>query len=193
MRPAALTPRATFFFDLGCPFSYLAIDRVERLLPGTRWTPALGEAVHRGTPWAGRGRSRWLEAATARAGELRMPLTLPPESRATSAMRVAAYASEQDRRRAFAIAASRLAFCGGFDLEDPEVLAEAIAAAGLPLDAALRAARDQAWDAFLADAGRVVLATGGDRLPAVLIGGESICGEENLSEAAAHLRACRAG
>ena len=32
---------------------------------------------------------------------------------------------------AFAIAAGRLAFCGGFDLEDPDILAEAAAAAGL--------------------------------------------------------------
>ena len=59
-------------------------------------------------------------------------------------MRVAAYAAEHDRGAAFTLAACRLAFCGGFDLEDPEVLAEAAAAAGLGLEESLRAAGDSA-------------------------------------------------
>src|SRR3712207_6951120 len=40
----------------------------------------------------------------------------------------------------------RLAFCGGYDLEDPEVLGEAAAAAGIGLDDCLRAARDEGRD-----------------------------------------------
>jgi 2-hydroxychromene-2-carboxylate isomerase len=188
-RPTGRTPRATFFFDLGCPFSYLAIDRVERMLPGVRWTPAISEALHRGSS----GRGSAFEDAAARARELHMPLALPPGSDVRSAMRIAAHAVEVGRGAAFAVAASRLAFCGGFDLEDPEVLAEAVAAAGLGLDAALRAARDHAWDEALESAGRRLLAAGGDRLPAVVIGSTVICGEERLVDAAASLRARRAG
>jgi len=52
----------------------------------------------------------------------------------------------------------RLAFCGGFDLDDPEVLAEAAAAAGVPLDDCLRAARDPALDAPALRAARRLLA-----------------------------------
>ena len=40
-------------------------------------------------------------------------------------MRAAHYASQQGRGAAFVLAAGRLAFCGGFDLDDPELLAEA--------------------------------------------------------------------
>ena len=38
------------------------------------------------------------------------------------------------------LAIGRLSFCGGFDVDDPEILAEAAAAAGLDLDACLLAA-----------------------------------------------------
>ncbi len=49
-----------------------------------------------------------------------------------------AYASTIGCGAQFALAAMRLAFCGGFDLEDPEILAEAAAAAGIPLAGLLR-------------------------------------------------------
>ena len=62
--------------------------------------------------------------------------------RVPMAMRVATYAAEQGRGAAFAIAAGRLAFCGGFDIEDPDMLAEAAAAAGLEVAEALDAAKD---------------------------------------------------
>ena len=42
---------------------------------------------------------------------------------------VALGGAEGGRGAGFVLAASRLAFCGGFDLEDPEILAEAAAAA----------------------------------------------------------------
>ena len=31
--------RAAFFYDLACPFSYLAAERVERLLGEVEWVP----------------------------------------------------------------------------------------------------------------------------------------------------------
>ena len=57
-----------------------------------------------------------------------------------AAMRVAAMASERGMAAPFVLAAGRLAFCGGYDLDDPEVIAEAAAAAALALDEALVAA-----------------------------------------------------
>ena len=62
-------------------------------------------------------------------------------------MRVAALAAAEGGHAApFVLAASRLAFCGGFDLDDPEVLAEAAAAAGLELPEVLAAAGDRSRD-----------------------------------------------
>ncbi len=74
------------------------------------------------------------------------------------------------RGAAFVLAATRLAFCGGFDLEDPEILAEAAAAAGVVLDDTLHAARDEGRDGAIEGAGRALLAAGADRLPALRIG-----------------------
>ena len=42
---------ATFLFDLASPLTYLAAERVERLLGSVRWQPVAAEALHRGNPW----------------------------------------------------------------------------------------------------------------------------------------------
>src|SRR5918997_4248327 len=39
--------RAEFFFDLSCPFTYLAAERVERAFDDVVWTPASAEALRR--------------------------------------------------------------------------------------------------------------------------------------------------
>lgn len=186
------TPTAAFHFDLSCPFTYLALERVDRQLPGVRWRPSCAEALHRGNPWAGdEAGAAARAAAERRARELHLPLSWPVDHprRAPGAMRAALYAAEAGRGGAFALAAARLAFCGGFDLNDPEVLAEAAAAAGLPLDGCLVAARNIALDGPLEAAGRWLLAAGADRMPAIRVGRVLHCGEQRVAEAAALLRA----
>src|SRR6202020_3441258 len=76
---------------------------------------------------------------------LRLPLVWPERFplRAPYAQRAAAFACELGPASAFALAASRLAFCGGFELDDPETIAEAAAAAAVPLGACLEAAGEQ--------------------------------------------------
>jgi 2-hydroxychromene-2-carboxylate isomerase len=173
-------PRVTFFFDLTSPFTYLAAERVDRLFGDVEWRPVLSDALPAATD---------ASAAQARAEELHMPLVWPeryPSGRA--AMRVAALASEQGRAAPFALAAGRLAFCGGFDLDDPEVLAEASAAAGLPLDGCLTAAGDRARDEELDRLGRTLLEHGADCMPALRVGRSLYCGEHRLAEAAAAVR-----
>ena len=145
----------TFFFDLASPWTYLAAERAERLFPGGRWQPATGEILlgARAAPDPREDVRR--DAAERRADELRLPLVWPEgvaERRARRAMRVAAMAAERGTAAPFVLAAGRLAFCGGYDLDDPEVIAEAAAAAGLALDDALAAAaeirpRRRAWSA----------------------------------------------
>jgi 2-hydroxychromene-2-carboxylate isomerase len=121
-----------------------------------------------------------------RAAMLRLPLSWPDSfpAEAPAAMRVAAFAAEVGRGAGFVLAAARLAFCGGFDLEDPEILAEAAAAAGIVLEDCLRAARDAGRDGPVEAAGRRLLAAGADRLPALRVGRALYWGEDRLSEAA---------
>src|SRR3954453_15242271 len=69
---------AFFYFDLACPFSYLAAERVERLFARIIWRPVLGEGIHRGDPWADPLRAAAARtAAERRAAELRVPLVWP--------------------------------------------------------------------------------------------------------------------
>ena len=184
VRGPVARPAIAFSFDLASPWTYVAAERVERAFPGASWHPV---AAH-GDPAATGERER--EAAEARAAELGLPLVWPERARdgGRVAMRVAAWAAEQGQAPAFVLAASRLAFCGGFDLDDPEILAEAAAAAGLGLEPSLRAAGDGARDAALAAAGEALRAQGADRLPVVRVGRLLFCGEQRLAEAAAAAR-----
>jgi hypothetical protein len=107
-RPAGGRP--AFFFDLACPFSYLAAERIERFIGEVEWVPVAGAALPSGSGSLGLPKLR--QRAELRAGELRLPLVWP-DSRPTgapSALRAAAYASDVGAGAPFALAASRLAF-----------------------------------------------------------------------------------
>jgi 2-hydroxychromene-2-carboxylate isomerase len=183
--------RAEFLFDLACPFTYLAAERVDRAFDDLHWTPASTTALRAGSLGTDAAAlDRVWAAAEERAVALRMPLVWPERFPADvpAAMRVAAYASDCRRGAAFVLAAGRLAFCGGFDLDDPEILAEAAAAAGLSLNGALRAAGDRRRDGGIESAGRRLLAAGADRLPALRVGRALYWGEGQVSGAAAAAR-----
>jgi 2-hydroxychromene-2-carboxylate isomerase len=179
-RPPA---RPTFYFDLASPQTYLAAERAERLFAGLRWLPASSDALQCGGTLTDDERV----AVTRRARLLGLPLVWPaePSRRAVRAMRVASLAAERGLGAAFVLAASRLEFCGGYSIDDPEILAEAAAAAGIDLDEMLRAAGDVRRDGLIEEAGRRLLAAGADRLPVLRVGRMLFCGEERLSEAVA--------
>jgi 2-hydroxychromene-2-carboxylate isomerase len=183
--------RAEFLFDLACPFTYLAAERVERAFADVRWTPASTTAMRAGSLAADPvALERVRAAAQERAAALRLPLVWPERFPADvpAAMRVAAHAGECGRGAAFVLAAGRLAFCGGFDLDDPEILAEAAAAAGLSLSGCLSAAGDRGRDGAIEAAGCRLLAAGADRLPALRIGRALYWGEGQVAAAAATVR-----
>jgi 2-hydroxychromene-2-carboxylate isomerase len=186
--------RAQFFFDLSCPFTYLAAERVERAFDEVVWTPASAGALRRAClAHDDVAAAAVRRAAEERAAGLRMPLVWPerfPDD-VSSAMRVAALAAEAGRGAGFVLAATRLAFCGGFDLDDPEILAEAAAAAGVVLDDCLQAARDERRDGAIEAAGRSLLAAGADRLPALRIGRALYWGERRVGDALHAARAAR--
>jgi 2-hydroxychromene-2-carboxylate isomerase len=191
--------RVEFLFDLCCPFSYLAAERVDRIFDEVTWTPASTSALCCGSLATDpEGLAEYRLSAERRALELRLPLIWPerfPEE-VPAAMRAAHYAAEQGRGAAFVLAAGRLAFCGGFDLDDPELLAEAAAAAGIDMQGWLHALGELHRDGEIEAAGRGLLAAGADQLPALRVGDQLFWGEHRIDEAAAaarHLAARTAG
>jgi 2-hydroxychromene-2-carboxylate isomerase len=183
--------RVEFYFDLCCPFSYLAAERVDRIFDDVGWTPASTSALRRGTPESDEAVVCATRALAERRGaELRLPLVWPERypGEVPAAMRAASYAAEHGRGAAFALAAGRLAFCGGFDLEDPETLVEAGAAAGIAMEGLLDAVGEVVRDGAIEAAGRRLLAAGADRLPALRVGRALFAGEHRVGEAAAAAR-----
>jgi 2-hydroxychromene-2-carboxylate isomerase len=185
------SPRVTFFFDLTSPWTYLAAERADCLFPGGRWRPAIGDTLTVAPAAPDPRDDARREAAERRAAELRLPLVWPEAWPAVGrgAMRVAALAAEQGRAAPFVLAASRLAFCGGYELDDPEILAEAAAAAGLGLDEALGAAGEVRRDGAMERTALRLLRNGVHELPAVAVGRIVFGGERRLSEAAAAVAA----
>jgi 2-hydroxychromene-2-carboxylate isomerase len=106
-------------------------------------------------------------------------------------MRVASLAAERGNAAPFVLAAGRLAFCGGYELDDPEVIAEAAAAAGLPLADALAAAGELRRDGAMERTALRLLRRGADELPATIVGRRLFAGESRLAEAAAAAAAPR--
>jgi 2-hydroxychromene-2-carboxylate isomerase len=183
-RPSSGASRSALFFDLGCPFSYLAAERVERALGDVDWVPCSLSATHR------RLAPDLIARAEREAFALQLPLVWPDgfPGPVPMALRAAAYAAEIGAGARFALAASRLAFCGGYDLEDREILAEAAAAASVPVDECLAAAADPARDIRLQATAHRLERCGVPRLPAIRIGRRWLWGEQMLSEARPLLR-----
>jgi 2-hydroxychromene-2-carboxylate isomerase len=180
---------AAFFYDVACPFSYLVAERVERVLGEVEWVPAPAVGLDGGARWLRFDAMRAVAERDALAA--RLPLVWPDgfPANARHALRAASYAAENGVGAAFALAASRLAFCGGFDLEDPEILAIAAAAAGLPFEECLLAARDPERDRPLWATARGLHRRGVRALPALRLGRRFIEGERILIEGAALLGA----
>lgn len=178
-RPSARVD-VTFFFDLACPFSYLAAEQVQSLLGVVAWAPVAGSAM---------AEDAWTEAEGC-AEDLRLPLVWPDcfPSPVRSALRAAAYAAEVGAGDRFALAASRLAFCGGFDIEDPEMIAEAAAAAVISLDDCLAATNDPAREQELRANWRELECAGVRLLPAIRAGNRWFEGVDAPVRAATLLR-----
>jgi 2-hydroxychromene-2-carboxylate isomerase len=180
------------FFDVSCPLSYLTSERVERTLGEVEWIPVDGASLRRPTGQGEpAGRDSVEEAVRARADirarALRLPLVWPDSfpGSARCAQRACAFACEIGAGGAFALAAARLAFCGGFDLDDPETLAEAAAAAGVPLSDCLAAAGEAWRDEELEETAELLRSYGITQVPAIRIHGRWFDGDTGLLAAPA--------
>lgn len=188
-----LRPRAdaapAFFFDLGCPLSYLSAERVERKLGDVDWVPTSTADLKGAGARIAEDFDALRELAEAQADALRLPLVWPDSfpNPVPRAQRAAAYAVAIGSGPRFALAASRLAFCGGFDLSDPETLAEAAAASAVPLARCLQAAGDASWDAALRGTAHGLRMRGIRELPAFRVGNRWFQGSSGLAAAACGL------
>jgi 2-hydroxychromene-2-carboxylate isomerase len=187
-RPTRGSQRPAFFFDVSCPFSYLTAERVERVLGDVEWVPTAAAMINQGGEWDQPAAVR-AHAETC-AVAMRLPLVWPERfpAPAPGALRAAAYAAEIGAGCRFALAASRLAFCGGFDLEDPEILAEAAAASGIGLNACLQAAGDVSRDGELHATARGLLHPGVRQLPAIRVERHVFSADSALAAASALIR-----
>lgn len=178
------TRTAAFFFELGCPLSYVAAERVERTLGEVTWVPSA--VLDRSRDTDPQMREELLSVAAQQARIHRLPLIEPERfgSPLRLATRAAAYAAGQGAGPRFALAAFRLSFCGGFDLEDPATIGEAAAAAGLNVVDALTAASDARWDIQPTGTARGLLGHGITQIPAIRVGSRWFQGPEVVSDAA---------
>jgi 2-hydroxychromene-2-carboxylate isomerase len=183
--PARIGVRATIFFDLGSPYTYLAAERADRGFALLDWQPVPSAASPE--PFGGDAR----EQIAARADDLRLPLVWVPEQplNVPRAMRVATLAAERGSAAEFVLAATRLTFAGSFDIEDPQILAVAGHAAGIDTADVLLAAEEASREPGMRRSADVLCAAGVTQLPAIRVGGTLFCGERRLPEAVNAARA----
>ncbi len=189
-----MTPRVTFYFDLGSPYAYLTAERICDVLP----EPVLWQPVSLGALFKRNGRSSWSLGDPARraAGiaevQCRARLYgLPPlrwpdpwPSNYLFAMRAATFAFQAGRGREFTLQAFRHAFRHGHDLGTPEHVLRAAADAGLDARAVRDATGDPEVKLALRTATESAHELGVSGVPTVSVAGELFWGDDRLGDAA---------
>jgi 2-hydroxychromene-2-carboxylate isomerase len=201
MPDSANTSTATFYFDLGSPYAYLAAERLPESLPGpVNWQPVLLGGLFKLN-----GRSSWAlgdqqrrQAGMAeierRADGYGLPAIRWPDpwpGDYLAAMRVATFAFAAGRGCQFTACAFRDAFQRGRDLG---ILADVLDAAedsGLDRGAAQAATGDPEIKQALRDATGAAHGRGVFGVPTVAVDDELFWGDDRLEEAGIRLRAPR--
>ncbi len=181
-----------FFYDVGSPYSWLAAERVNSLLP----EPPVWRPILLGGLFKSLGRQSWattdareegMREVECRAAEYGLqPVNWPDPwpGNTLFAMRVATFAAEIGKGVSFPLAAFRQAFAGGRDLSDPDNVLIAAAACELHPNAVIKAAeRPNVKDALKA-ATQEALVRGVVGVPSVAIGDQVFWGDDQLSKAA---------
>jgi 2-hydroxychromene-2-carboxylate isomerase len=191
--------QATFYFDLGSPFAYLAAERLHEVLgEPIEWQP-----VSLGALFKLAGRSSWSlgDPERRRAGiaevERRARLYGLPSVRwpdpwpgsYLTAMRAAIFAERMGRGREFAMHAFRGAFQQGRDLGIPEQVLRAARDAGLDPREVEVAIQEPQVKLALRDATDAAHGLGVFGVPTIAVAGELFWGDDRLPDAAARLRA----
>ena len=192
-------PPITFYFDLGSPFAYLAVERLHTLLPEpVQWQPVLLGGLFRLT-----GRSSWAlgdyqrrQAGMADIERRALAYGLPPmrwpdpwPADYLTAMRATTYAFSVGRGRDFTTQAYRDAFQRGSELSVAQNVLQSAARAGLDPDAVGAGASAPEIKQALRDATDAAYDRGVFGVPTIAVGDELFWGDDRLEDAAAHLQA----
>ena len=194
---------ATFYFDLGSPYAYLAAERVESVIASSvRWQPVLLGGLFKlngRSSWAlgdDRRRESGRSEIERRASVYRLPAIRWPDpwpSNYLVAMRVATFAFTAGRGREFTLCAFRDAFQRGRDLSIAARVMDAAEQAGLDRQEAEAASGDPKIKQALRDATDAAHALGVFGVPTIAIGRELFWGDDRLEDAGALWGAGRPG
>ena len=189
--------RASFYFDLGSPYAYLAAERVSGLfteagLQQPEWRPILlGGLFQRfgRDSWAnGPGRAEGMAEVEHRASAYGLaPIVWPDPwpGNTLTAMRVATFAKQTGRTVSFALAAFRQAFAAGRDLSDPDNVMIAAAACELHPKALAKAVQTESVKSALREATEEAGDLGIKGVPALVVGERVFWGDDRVEEAIA--------
>jgi len=203
-----------FYFGVMSPYSWFAAERIERVLAPARWRGVLAGVVfkqHGRTSWGlTERRADGIADCEARAREHCLGPIVWPEPWPTSdlqAGRAMAFCELRDREGAtasgaldsgaprdsllktFALAAMRMAFLEGADLEQLDAVLEAGRRSGIAEHELREALQDQrVKDELRAITGEAI-AAGVFGVPTVLVGEQLFWGDDRLQDAASAYRA----
>lgn len=195
--------QATFYFDLGSPFAYLAAERLHEILPEpVDWQPvslgALFKLTGRGS-WAlddPERRQAGVAEVERRAALYGLPSVRWPDpwpGNYLLAMRAATFAYRAERGREFTTCAFRGAFQEGDDLSIPSRVLQAARDAGLDPQEVEQATQDPEIKLALRQATDAAHALGVFGVPTIAIDGELFWGDDRLADAADRIGQAKAG
>jgi 2-hydroxychromene-2-carboxylate isomerase len=190
--------RPVFYYELQSPYSWLAAERINRVLPEPpAWKPvSYGHIVaHTGVlPWSfNEDRSEDFDEIARRAKERgllepRYPSDWPKFS-TIKALRAATFAMEIGKGVAFSLAAYRQQFNAGRRLDDVDTILLAGAACELHPDAILKNIERDSIKQKLIDATNEAIDRGVTGVPTVAVGDQLFHGDDRLEDAARALSA----
>jgi 2-hydroxychromene-2-carboxylate isomerase len=183
---------ATFYFDLGSPYSYLAAERINSLFDEPpEWQPILLGAlfkIHERDSWAnGPGREDGIREVERRAAEYGLPPIRWPDpwpGNTLYAMRAATFAKQIGKAVSFSLAGFRQAFAAGRDLSEPDNVMIAAAACELHPNALTKAVQSKAVKDALRSATEKAAARGVIGVPSLVVGDQVFWGDDKLQHAA---------
>jgi 2-hydroxychromene-2-carboxylate isomerase len=188
-----------FWYEFASPYSYLAAERIERLVAGRPlrldWRPFLLGPIFRQRPHdpsplqnpsPAERRYRWRDVQRLCAAEglaLRLPSTYPRNG--LLAARTALIAIDEGWGAAFTRAVYHANFAEDRNIASPEVIGALVAGLGRDAAATLARAAAPANKARLVARGEEAIARGIFGAPSFVIGGELFWGNDRLDQAVA--------
>jgi 2-hydroxychromene-2-carboxylate isomerase len=191
-------PQATFYFDLGSPYAYLAAERLHTVLPQPiEWQPVLLGGIFKST-----GRSSWalgdrrrrqagmaeIERRARDYGLAPMRWPDPWPTNYLVGMLATTFAFGAGRGREFTLQAFRSAFQRGSELSIPEHVFDVGAQAGLDRGELEAATQDPEIKRTLRLATDAARERGVIGVPTIAVDDELFWGDDRLADAAAHLK-----